>query len=198
MEDDRTFVENEWHELCQSQIKRTFEYRLTKKWHHKQSDSWKSVWVLASCRHDLRRDGFRSIMGFNTDISLQKQAQEDAVERANLSEQLARSQKAANQLQIDSRLEAEEARKSMEKYMDITSHEMRNPLGAILQSADGIETSLLEFRASSKTAVISEELVDSNLEAVHIINVSHPVPDHGKLLLSLCFPVMCSASGSYN
>ena len=172
MESDRAFVENEWYELSQNQVKRTFEHRLVKKWYHKQSDSWKNVWVLASCRQDVSRDGHTSIMGFITDISLQKQAQGDAVERANLSDQLARSQKDANQLQVDSRLKAEEARRSMEKYMDITSHEMRNPLGAILQSADGIATSLSEFKASSKTAVISDELIAANLEAVQIINVS--------------------------
>ena len=48
---------------------------------------------------------------------------------------------------------------------------MRNPLSAILQSADGIASSLSEFQSSSKTQVVSEELVESNLEAVQIITL---------------------------
>ena len=50
-------------------------------------------------------------------------------------------------------------------------HEMRNPLSAILQSADGIAKSLTEFRSSSKTLVLSNELVESSLEAVEIITL---------------------------
>ena len=48
---------------------------------------------------------------------------------------------------------------------------MRNPLSAILQSADGIASSLIDFQSSSKTHVISDELVESNLEAVQIITL---------------------------
>lgn len=77
-------------------------------------------------------------------------------------------------------MEAEEARKGMEKFMDITSHEMRNPLSAILQSADGIATSLQEFQTSPKTTIISDDLVDSNIEAVQIITVGHQWLKHGK------------------
>ena len=61
----------------------------------------------------------------------------------------------------------------MEKFMDITSHEMRNPLSAIVQSADGIYSSLLEFQASSRTPILLDELIESNLEASRIINVCH-------------------------
>lgn len=63
------------------------------------------------------------------------------------------------------------AKKSLERFIDITSHEMRNPLSAILQSADGIASSLIEFQTSSKTQTISDELVESNLEAVQIITL---------------------------
>lgn len=174
MEDDRPYVEQEWYNLSELRLKRTFEVRLTHKWLHKESGTWKYKWILASCGHDENEDGsLKSVMGSITDISLLKQAQEDALERATLSEKLAQSQKDANEIQVRSRIEAEEARKSMEKFMDITSHEMRNPLSAILQSADGIAASLLEFQASSKTPIFSNELVESNLEAIQIISVCH-------------------------
>ena len=172
MEDDRPHVEKEWYNLTERKLRRTFELRLVHKWYHKESGTWKNKWIIASCGQDENPDGtLKSIMGSITDITLLKQAQEDALERATLSEQLAQSQKEANEIQIRSRIEAEEARKSMEKFMDITSHEMRNPLSAILQSADGLASSLLEFQASSKTAVLSDEIVEGNLEAVQIITV---------------------------
>jgi hypothetical protein len=172
MEDDRPFTTDQWHHLAVLREKRAFEIRLTKKWFHKPTDSWKYTWILACCGHEQNEDGsLKSVMGCITDISLQKQAEEDAVERAKLSEKLARSEQEANEIQVRSAIEAEDARKSMEKFMDITSHEMRNPLSAILQSADGIATSLLEFQASPKTPVVSDELVEMNLEAVQIITV---------------------------
>lgn len=172
LEDDRAYISDQWHGMVVLQEKRTFEFRLKKKWYHEATDSWKDTWMLACCGHQRNEDGsFKSVMGCITDISLQKQAEGDAVERARLSEKLARSEQEANEIQMRSVVEAEEARKSMENFMDITSHEMRNPLSAILQSADGITTSLLEFQASSKTPIISNELVESNLEAVQIITV---------------------------
>ena len=174
MEEDRSYVEQEWYNMTELRLKRTFELRLIHKWHHKESGTWKQKWIIAVCGQDENEDGsLKSVMGSITDISLLKQAQEDALERAMLSEKLAQSQKEANEIQVRSRIEAEEARKSMEKFMDITSHEMRNPLSAILQSADGISSSLLEFKASSKTPVVSNELVEENLEAIQIITVCH-------------------------
>ncbi len=172
MEGDRAFTADQWHYMAVLREKRTFEIRLTKQWYHKSTDSWKYTWILACCGHEQNDDGsLKSVMGCITDISLQKQAEEDAVERAKLSEKLARSEQEANEIQVRSAIEAEDARKSMEKFMDITSHEMRNPLSAILQSADGIATSLLEFQALPKSTLISDELVEANLEAVHIITV---------------------------
>lgn len=174
MEQDRPYVEQEWYNMSELRLKRTFEVRLIHKWHHKESGKWKHKWIIASCGQEENEDGsLKSVMGSITDISLLKQAQEDALERATLSEKLAQSQKEANEIQVRSRIEAEEARESIEKFMDITSHEMRNPLSAILQSADGIASSLLEFQASSKTPVVSDELVEGNLEAVQIITVCH-------------------------
>ena len=172
LEEDKAMIEDEWYKMSVLRLKRTFETRLQKKWYHKHSASWKNVWILASCYHDTNEDGsIKNITGFITDISLQKQAQDDAIERATLSEKLALSQKEATEIQMRSRIEAEDARMSMEKFMDITSHEMRNPLSAILQSADGMATSLSEFQSSAKKDVISDELVEANLEAVQIINV---------------------------
>lgn len=176
--------------------KRTFQCRLGKKWYHKATDSWNHTWILCCCGQEENEDGsLQSVMGCITDISLQKQAEEDAMERAKLSEKLARSEREANEIQVRSAIEAEDARKSMEKFMDITSHEMRNPLSAIIQSADGIATSLLEFQASSKSAVLSDELVESNLEAVNIISVSCPFLPYS-LPFVFCLRSTCTMASS--
>ena len=115
MEEDRPYVEQEWYNMTELRLKRTFEVRFIHKWHHKESDTWKHKWIIAVCGHDENEDGsLKSVMGSITDISLLKQAQEDALERAMLSEKLAQSQKEANEIQVRSRIEAEEARKSME------------------------------------------------------------------------------------
>lgn len=176
LEEDRHYLEQEWYNLIELMLRRTFEIRITHKWYHKESGTWKHKWIIASCGQVVNEDGsLKSVVGSITDISLLKQAQEDALERATLSEKLAQSQKEANEIQVRSRIEAEEARSSMEKFMDITSHEMRNPLSAIVQSADGIASSLLEFQSSSKTPIVSNELVESNLEAIQIINVCYRI-----------------------
>lgn len=47
---------------------------------------------------------------------------------------------------------------------------MRNPLSAMLMCADGIADSLLEFKSrKDKTAVISQELVEDNLDSAQTI-----------------------------
>lgn len=51
-------------------------------------------------------------------------------------------------------------------------HEMRNPLSAMLMCADGIADSLTAFQAmQNKNAIISQELVESNLDAAQTIVV---------------------------
>jgi len=50
------------------------------------------------------------------------------------------------------------------------SHEMRNPLSAILLCADGIANSLIEFQSiNADNAAISQSLVESNLDAAQTI-----------------------------
>ena len=51
----------------------------------------------------------------------------------------------------------------------MTSHEMRNPLSAILQCADGIAESLTDFLSDEKTSTMSKALADSNLDAAQTI-----------------------------
>jgi signal transduction histidine kinase len=101
-------------------------------------------WVLATAQPELAEDGsLRSVMGSLTDISHLKWAQGLQNRRLH---------------------EAEETRRQQNEFIDITSHEMRNPLSAILQCSDDITTSLEEFQATKKppTAAVIESCIEAS------------------------------------
>ena len=78
-------------------------------------------WILCSAYPELDADKeVIEIVGNVTDISKQKWAEDVQKHR------------------MDSALES---KKHLEHFIDVTSHEMRNPLSAIMQCADGILTS---------------------------------------------------------
>ncbi|KAI1850884.1 hypothetical protein JX266_003549 [Neoarthrinium moseri] len=106
-------------------------------------------WVLVNAQPEFAADGsVRSIMGSITDISHLKWAQG---------------------LQNRRLQEAEETRRQQNEFIDITSHEMRNPLSAILQCADDILSTLSSHRAQGSPP--SSEDVDSCLDAAHTISI---------------------------
>lgn len=89
IDEDQEVIAEEWRKLTVLKVKRSFELRLRKKWYHEETGEWKTMHVLASAVAQLNDDGtVKSVMGILADISLQKQAQEDALERARLSEEL--------------------------------------------------------------------------------------------------------------
>ena len=78
-------------------------------------------WIMCSAYPELdANNDIVEVVGNVTDISRQKWAQD------------------LQKLQIDSALES---KRHLEHFIDTTSHEMRNPLSAIMQCADGILTS---------------------------------------------------------
>jgi PAS domain S-box-containing protein len=106
-------------------------------------------WVLFSAHTEFGSDGsLRSIMGSITDISHLKWAQG---------------------LQDRRLQEAEETRRQQNEFIDITSHEMRNPLSAILQCADDISSALGEYEASKTPP--PQDVVASCVEAAHTISL---------------------------
>ncbi|KAL9118981.1 MAG: hypothetical protein Q9187_004467 [Circinaria calcarea] len=152
-EEDHALLDREFHKITVEKKQVRFEFRTKRPWINTMSGKpvKETAWLLCEAFPVLDEDGsVKDIMGTTTDISHLKWAES---------------------LQMRSRIAAEEARASLERFIDITSHEMRNPLSAILQSADGIASSLIEFQSSSKTHVILEELVESNLEAIQIITL---------------------------
>lgn len=108
-----------------------------------------NYWVMFIAQPEISSDGsLRSIMGSITDISKIKWA---------------------HGLQEHQLREAEETRRQQNEFIDITSHEMRNPLSAILQCADDISTVLVECRR--KSTVPDVNMVESCLESAQTISL---------------------------
>lgn len=110
---------------------------------------WESIdyWVLFNAHPELAEDGsLQSVMGSITDVSHLKWVEG---------------------LQSRQLQEAAKTRRQQNEFMDITSHEMRNPLSAILQSADDITATLTEWK--TKGVVKDESGLDSCIESARTI-----------------------------
>ncbi|KAM0327074.1 hypothetical protein ACHAQA_006199 [Verticillium albo-atrum] len=106
-------------------------------------------WVMVTAQPEFAPDGaVRSVMGSITDISHLKWAQG---------------------LQNRRLQEAEETRRQQNEFIDITSHEMRNPLSAILQCADDILSTLNPHK--SKDMPPSKEDVEGCIDAAQTISL---------------------------
>ena len=80
-------------------------------------------------------------------------------------------QKFAEKMQTKRMEEAVERKRQQERYIDTTSHEMRNPLSAILQSADAINGSLTELRDADGLTAPQKELLDLTIESAQVISL---------------------------
>lgn len=106
-------------------------------------------WAAFIAQPEIASDGsLRSVMGSITDISSAKWAQD---------------------LQEHQLREAEETRRQQNEFIDITSHEMRNPLSAILQCADDISTTLKYCRKRSVPP--PQDMIESCLESAQTISL---------------------------
>jgi len=108
------------------------------------------TWIIAAAYAEKDADGnVVGILGCITDISRQKWAED---------------------FQNRRRLEAIELKRQQENFIDMTSHEMRNPLSAIIQSADWIATSISTSAYDTYGLVsLTPELVESYAEAAATI-----------------------------
>lgn len=144
-------MEDGWHRLANELIPWSGELQLKVRGTRPKNLHGESIdyWVLFTAQPELATDGsLLSIMGSITNISHMKWAQ------------------GLQELQLR---EAEETRRQQNEFIDITSHEMRNPLSAILQCADDITSALAECRA--KGICPSIDIVDSCLESAQTISL---------------------------
>lgn len=150
LEEDRGKATNAWHALMTQGISMSTEFRFKTSWRDTAGNTSRT-WVLATGYAEKDEDGnIQRIFGSVTDISPQKFAEE---------------------LQTRRMQEAVEMKRQQTNFIDITSHEMRNPLGAILLSADEIVSSLTELR---DTGMLSEDqinVINEDIEAAQTINL---------------------------
>lgn len=105
-------------------------------------------WIMYSASPNLDADGsVYSLTGSITDISHLKWAE---------------------QLQIRNAAAAQKERKIQEEFIDITSHELRNPLSAITQSGDDIMLSLRDAERTNDVGTLMD-IIKSNVEAAESI-----------------------------
>ncbi|KAH8682652.1 aerobic respiration control sensor protein arcB [Xylariales sp. PMI_506] len=142
-------VEDGWNKILVDHISWTSELQLKRLGAKPVDLDGEDIeyWVLVNAQPEFAPDGsIRSILGSLTDISHLKWAQG---------------------LQNRRLREAEETRRQQNEFIDITSHEMRNPLSAILQCADDIMATLDVYRGEGNPP--SSQAVDSCLDAAHTI-----------------------------
>ncbi|KAK1817192.1 hypothetical protein LTR12_008382 [Friedmanniomyces endolithicus] len=147
--EDQELVKGLWTDLVVHAKAVSSEFRFKTQWHNRNGAPG-DTWVLFSAYPETYESGrLKSVFGSITDISQQKWAEG---------------------IQTRKMEEAVELKRQQMNFIDITSHEMRNPLSAILQCSDEITNSLTAFRLSGEN-VIPDELVASCLDAAQIINL---------------------------
>lgn len=146
--EDRPAVADAWSRLLAEKVTVSVEFRFVRS--HLDGNTIVDTWALMSAYPEMDEDGnLNAIFGCITDIS---------------------SQKLAEKVQNERREEAVELKRQQENFIDITSHEMRNPLSAVLQCSDQITDNIASFAAHSDEAAV-RALLDSCLDAANTINL---------------------------
>ncbi|KAK0277492.1 hypothetical protein LTR91_021262 [Friedmanniomyces endolithicus] len=146
---------NMWNTIMGKKVPVTFEYRLKKPWKSIDDATGQELegetWLLANAFPDIGTDGeILAVMGWLTDVSHRRMAEKLLAQRLN---------------------DALENKRQSENFIDMTSHEMRNPLSAILQSADSIVTAFtaMGMPLTGEGLNLSPEIADEIMEAAQII-----------------------------
>lgn len=108
-----------------------------------------SKWVICSIFAELSTTGdIVEIIGSITDVSQQKWSE---------------------QVQAAQALRATKSKQQLESFIDTTSHEMRNPLSAIIQCADSVITSQNNPRNPTKYDDFHQKVSSATIEAAETI-----------------------------
>ncbi|CZR55332.1 related to sensory transduction histidine kinase [Phialocephala subalpina] len=150
-DEDRERVEEIWKTIVDRKTAVTHEFRFKTPWQDR-SGSRGDTWVLMSAYPERDEDGnLKSVFGSITNISQQKWAEDFQKRRME---------------------EAIELKRQQENFIDMTSHEMRNPLSAILQCSDEITTSLTDYKSGDENNKSTQKLLDildSSIDAAQTI-----------------------------
>ncbi|EUC42938.1 hypothetical protein COCMIDRAFT_28511 [Bipolaris oryzae ATCC 44560] len=123
-EEDVSRVKIDWENMLEGGKSDGVQFRLKKTWVN-QDGMRSNIWVQSSSYPELDESGkVISIMGTLFDISQFKWAED--VQRRRIEE-------------------AWEAKRQQENFIDMTSHDLRNPLSAVIQCADSVIASLQQL-----------------------------------------------------
>ncbi|KAF1837851.1 hypothetical protein BDW02DRAFT_595148 [Decorospora gaudefroyi] len=143
----QALIETQQHQSC--------ELRLKKTWNAASQNLDDSVpeqqpmWVICSIFPELNEKGkVIEIIGCCTDISQQKWGEK---------------------LQAAQASRARESKRNLENFIDTTSHEMRNPLSAIVQCADSIISTHKAFGQSIDYQTIYQSILETTIDAAETI-----------------------------
>jgi PAS domain S-box-containing protein len=146
-EEDQSLIRQQWKKLVDNAAAINVEFRFKAPWEDRNRNK-SDTWVLFSAFPEKDETGqLNSVFGSITNISPQKWA--EGFQKRKMEE-------------------AVELKRQQENFIDITSHEMRNPLSAILQCADEISTTLSDFRATG-SRTIAENIVSDSIDAAQTI-----------------------------
>jgi signal transduction histidine kinase/AmiR/NasT family two-component response regulator len=150
---DHFFTDHEWAKLTAGEPVQ-FEIRLkrpfkTEEILHGEAISGDTV-VLAAAYADKTEDGtVKGVLGCLTDISRQKWVEGFQARRTD---------------------EAIELKRQQENFMDMTSHEARNPLSAITLCAESILTTLKELLNTDQDIIhVAKDTIETHHEGAEII-----------------------------
>ncbi|KAK4543510.1 hypothetical protein LTR36_005404 [Oleoguttula mirabilis] len=151
-EEDRHLVDVDWSGLAIGET-RNVEVRLRKPFVSGEVFRGQQVeghtWIIASAYAERNANGaLTGISGCFTDISRQKWAEE------------------FQQRQVQ---EAQEMKRQQENFMDMISHEARNPLSAIILSTDSMIAALKALAASAHDPVITHATLQDQLDSAETI-----------------------------
>ncbi|KAF2855382.1 hypothetical protein T440DRAFT_152743 [Plenodomus tracheiphilus IPT5] len=151
-EEDRLKAQEAWSELLARTGHVSIEVRSQRMYAPPSGeDEPAQIQILAFPYRDPETDDVKSIMACTTDISRLKWAQN---------------------FHARSAAEAREAKRQQEAFIDVVSHEMRNPLSAIVHCADAIVTAAEECQAQLHPADIPPlclEALNDNLQSAKIV-----------------------------
>lgn len=148
MEEDREETSSIWSRVINEKQSITHEFRVKTPWQDKNGNRG-DTWVLMSAYPEKDSEGgLKSVFGSLTEISSQKWAESYQKRRME---------------------EAMEMKRQQENFIDMTSHEIRNPTSVILQCADEITSTLSKHRMVNGLSQQTIDILDSSTDAAQTI-----------------------------
>ncbi|KAJ6262065.1 Hybrid signal transduction histidine kinase K [Drechslerella dactyloides] len=148
---DAARTEANWLGVIQGKKRMTWEFRWKEPWRlPSHPDGQVDRWTLLSASPELDSDGFLlGVFGSITNISETKFAEDMQKRRVE---------------------EVVELKRQQDNFVDMASHEMRNPLSAILQGADAMLESLERYRNTTTSKVLLDD-IESSIDVAQTISL---------------------------